>query len=51
MRQYSECLNLWLERKPDFQEKVILNMAKGYVAGAFFHLGETEIANLNSATL
>ena len=44
MRQYSECLNLWLERKPDFQEKVILNMAKGYVAGAFFHLGETEIA-------
>lgn len=44
MRQYSECLNLWLERKPNFQEKVIFDMAKGYVAGAFFHLGETEIA-------
>ena len=44
MRQYDECLNLWIERNQYFQEKVIRNMAKGYVAGALFHLGEVEKA-------
>ena len=39
-RRYTECLNLWLERKNAFREGVIQEMAKGYVAGAYCHIGE-----------
>ena len=39
-RRYTECLNLWLERKNVFREGVIQEMAKGYAAGAYCHIGE-----------
>lgn len=43
-RRYTECLNLWLERKNAFREGVIQEMAKGYVAGAYCHIGEIGMA-------
>lgn len=44
MRQYSECLNIWIDRKREFRNNIISDMARGYVAGAYFHMGETEKA-------
>ncbi len=43
-RQYTECLNLWLERKNTFRKGVIQEMAKGYAAGAYCRIGEFETA-------
>ena len=44
MRQYSDCLNLWIDKKHVFRQNIIFSMAKGYAAGAFYHVGEKEIA-------
>ena len=43
-QQYEQCVNLWLERSHVFKNDVILNMAKGYVAGAYYHTGRIETA-------
>ena len=40
LRQYNECLNIWLERKNFFHKGVIEEMAKNYAAGAYYHIGE-----------
>ena len=43
-QQYEQCVSLWLERSHIFKNDVILNMAKGYVAGAYYHTGRIETA-------
>lgn len=43
-RQYDQCVNIWLERKHVFKNDVISDMAKGYVAGAYYHINKIEKA-------
>lgn len=40
LRQYNECLSIWLNRKNSFHKGVIEEMAKNYAAGAYYHIGE-----------
>lgn len=40
LRQYNECLNIWLNRKNFFHKGVVEEMAKNYAAGAYYHIGE-----------
>ena len=40
LRQYNGCLSIWLGRKNSFHRDVIEEMAKNYVAGACYHIGE-----------
>ena len=40
LRQYNECLSIWLSRKNSFHRDVIEEMAKNYAAGACYHIGE-----------
>ena len=43
-RQYDQCVNIWQERKHVFKNDVISDMAKGYVAGAYYHINKIEKA-------
>ena len=40
LRQYNECLSIWLNRKTSFHSGVIQEMAQNYAAGAYYHIGE-----------
>ena len=40
LRQYNECLNVWLGHKVFFHGDVIQEMAQNYAAGACYHIGE-----------
>ena len=44
LRQYNECLNVWLGHKVFFHGDVIQEMAQNYAAGAYFHIGQKEKA-------
>lgn len=45
LRQFDECLNVWNENKSFFKNDVIKELATGYVAGAYYHLGEKKQAS------
>lgn len=45
MQRYGECLNVWNESGKHFNDGVIKNLALGYVAGAYYHLGEKDDAS------
>lgn len=45
LRQYDECLNVWNGNKQYFKNDVIKELITGYVAGAYYHLGNKKMAS------
>ena len=46
MQRYGECLNVWNESTKYFNDGEIKKLALGYVAGAYYHLGEKDKASM-----
>ena len=44
LREYDECINYWNDISASLNDDIIRKMAKRYVAGAYFRIGEIETA-------
>jgi len=44
LRDYDECINYWNDVKDSLDDDVIKEMTEQYIAGAYYHIGDTETA-------